>query len=437
MFSKILIANRGEIAIRIIRALSEMGIKSVAVYSNADKNSLHRYLADESICIGSEDASDSYLRADRIISAALLTGAKAIHPGYGFLSENEDFASLCEENGIAFIGPGSALMRKLSDKTRMKEIAKDAGLDTIPGTSILSSLEEAKERAKEIGYPVMLKARSGGGGRGIRLVEDDDQMEKAYPIARNEAEQSFSDGALYLEKYIASASHIEVQILADEFGNAVSFAERDCSMQRNHQKLIEESPSAKVNEEERALLMEKTRKAAIKMGYRNAGTMEFLFSSDRKFYFMEMNVRLQVEHPVSEILSSIDIVKWQIRIAAGIPLSFTTKDVRTKGAAIECRINALSTGEIEELHIPGGPFVRFDTYIEKGALVSPYYDSLLGKLIVYAQTRDEAIRKMRAYLCELQIVGVKTNIEQQLMILKNPDFISGTYDTMSMERIND
>lgn len=437
MFSKILIANRGEIAIRIIRALSEMGIKSVAVYSNADKNSLHRYLADESICIGSEDASDSYLRADRIISAALLTGAKAIHPGYGFLSENEDFASLCEENGIAFIGPGSALMRKLSDKTRMKEIAKDAGLDTIPGTSILSSLEEAKERAKEIGYPVMLKARSGGGGRGIRLVEDDDQMEKAYPIARNEAEQSFSDGALYLEKYIASASHIEVQILADEFGNAVSFAERDCSMQRNHQKLIEESPSAKVNEEERALLMEKTRKAAIKMGYRNAGTMEFLFSSDRKFYFMEMNVRLQVEHPVSEILSSIDIVKWQIRIAAGIPLSFTTKDVRTKGAAIECRINALSTGEIEELHIPGGPFVRFDTYIEKGALVSPYYDSLLAKLIVYAQTRDEAIRKMRAYLCELQIVGVKTNIEQQLMILKNPDFISGTYDTMSMERIND
>ena len=437
MFSKILIANRGEIAIRIIRALSEMGIKSVAVYSNADKNSLHRYLADESICIGSEDASDSYLRADRIISAALLTGAKAIHPGYGFLSENEDFASLCEENGIAFIGPGSALMRKLSDKTRMKEIAKDAGLDTIPGTSILSSLEEAKERAKEIGYPVMLKARSGGGGRGIRLVEDDDQMEKAYPIARNEAEQSFSDGALYLEKYIASASHIEVQILADEFGNAVSFAERDCSMQRNHQKLIEESPSAKVSEEERALLMEKTRKAAIKMGYRNAGTMEFLFSSDRKFYFMEMNVRLQVEHPVSEILSSIDIVKWQIRIAAGIPLSFTTKDVRTKGAAIECRINALSTGEIEELHIPGGPFVRFDTYIEKGALVSPYYDSLLAKLIVYAQTRDEAIRKMRAYLCELQIVGVKTNIEQQLMILKNPDFISGTYDTMSMERIND
>lgn len=437
MFSKILIANRGEIAIRIIRALSEMGIRSVAVYSNADKNSLHRYLADESICIGSEDASDSYLRADRIISAALLTGAKAIHPGYGFLSENEDFASLCEENGIAFIGPGSALMRKLSDKTKMKEIAKDAGLDTIPGTSILSSLEEAKERAKEIGYPVMLKARSGGGGRGIRLVEDDDQMEKAYPIARNEAEQSFSDGALYLEKYIASASHIEVQVLADELGNAVSFAERDCSMQRNHQKLIEESPSAKVSEEERALLMEKARKAAIRMGYRNAGTMEFLFSSDRKFYFMEMNVRLQVEHPVSEILSSIDIVKWQIRIAAGIPLSFTAKDVRTKGAAIECRINALSTGVIEELHIPGGPFVRFDTYIEKGALVSPYYDSLLGKLIVYAQTRDEAIRKMRACLCELQIVGVKTNIEQQLMILKKPDFISGTYDTMSMERIND
>ena len=433
MFSKILIANRGEIAIRIIRALSEMGIKSVAVYSEADKNSLHRFLADESICIGPGDASESYLRADRIISAAILTGAKAIHPGYGFLSENEEFAALCEENGIAFIGPSSELMKKLSDKTKMKEIAKDAGLDTIPGTGILPDLENAKKKAKEIGYPVMLKARSGGGGRGIRLITDEASLEKLYPIAQNEAEQSFSDGALYLEKYIMPASHIEVQVLADEQGNAVSFAERDCSMQRNHQKLVEESPSAKVSPEERALLMEKARKAAIKMGYRNAGTMEFLFSNDRKFYFMEMNVRLQVEHPVSEILSSIDIVKWQIRIAAGIPLSFTNKDVRTKGAAIECRINARSTGEIEELHIPGGPFVRFDTYIEKGSVITPYYDSLLGKLIVYAQTRDEAIRKMRAYLCELQIVGVETNIEEQLKILKDPAFVSGTYDTTSME----
>lgn len=435
MFSKILIANRGEIAIRIIRALSEMGIKSIAVYSEADKNSLHRFLADESICIGPGDASESYLRADRIISAAILTGAKAIHPGYGFLSENEEFAALCEENGIAFIGPSSELMKKLSDKTKMKEIAKDAGLDTIPGTGILSDLENAKKKAKEIGYPVMLKARSGGGGRGIRLITDEASLEKLYPIAKNEAEQSFSDGALYLEKYIMPASHIEVQILADEQGNAVSFAERDCSMQRNHQKLVEESPSAKVSPEERALLMEKARKAAIKMGYRNAGTMEFLFSNDRKFYFMEMNVRLQVEHPVSEILSSIDIVKWQIRIAAGIPLSFTNKDVRTKGAAIECRINARSTGEIEELHIPGGPFVRFDTYIEKGSVITPYYDSLLGKLIVYAQTRDEAIRKMRAYLCELQIVGVETNIEEQLKILKDPAFVSGTYDTTSMEAV--
>lgn len=435
MFSKILIANRGEIAIRIIRALSEMGIKSVAVYSEADKNSLHRFLADESICIGPGDASESYLRADRIISAAVLTGAKAIHPGYGFLSENEEFAALCEENGIAFIGPSSELMKKLSDKTKMKEIAKDAGLDTIPGTGILSDLENAKKKAEEIGYPVMLKARSGGGGRGIRLITDEASLEKLYPIARNEAEQSFSDGALYLEKYIMPASHIEVQVLADEQGNAVSFAERDCSMQRNHQKLVEESPSAKVSPEERALLMEKARKAAIKMGYRNAGTMEFLFSNDRKFYFMEMNVRLQVEHPVSEILSSIDIVKWQIRIAAGIPLSFTNKDVRTKGAAIECRINARSTGEIEELHIPGGPFVRFDTYIEKGSVITPYYDSLLGKLIVYAQTRDEAIRKMRAYLCELQIVGVETNIEEQLKILKDPAFVSGTYDTTSMEAV--
>lgn len=435
MFSKILIANRGEIAIRIIRALSEMGIRSVAVYSEADRNSLHRFMADESVCIGPGEAGESYLRADRIISAALLTGAKAIHPGYGFLSENAEFASLCEENGIAFIGPSSELMKRLSDKTRMKEIAKEAGLDTIPGTGILSSLEDAKKKAAEIGYPVMLKARSGGGGRGIRLIESDEDLEKLYPIAKGEAEQSFSDGALYIEKYIMPASHIEVQVLADEFGNAVSFAERDCSMQRNHQKLIEESPSAKVTEKERAELMEKARKATISMGYRNAGTLEFLFSNDRKFYFMEMNVRLQVEHPVSEILSSIDIVKWQIRIAAGIPLSFTNSDVRTKGAAIECRINARSTGVIEEIHIPGGPFVRFDTYLEKGSVITPYYDSLLGKLIVYAQNRDEAIRKMRAYLCELQIVGVETNIEQQLRILKEPSFVSGTYDTTSMEAI--
>lgn len=435
MFSKILIANRGEIAIRIIRALSEMGIRSVAVYSEADRNSLHRFMADESVCIGPGEAGESYLRADRIISAALLTGAKAIHPGYGFLSENAEFASLCEENGIAFIGPSSELMKRLSDKTRMKEIAREAGLDTIPGTGILSSLEDAKKKAAEIGYPVMLKARSGGGGRGIRLIESDEDLEKLYPIAKGEAEQSFSDGALYIEKYIMPASHIEVQVLADEFGNAVSFAERDCSMQRNHQKLIEESPSAKVTEEERAELMEKARKATISMGYRNAGTLEFLFSHDRKFYFMEMNVRLQVEHPVSEILSSIDIVKWQIRIAAGIPLSFTNRDVRTKGAAIECRINARSTGVIEEIHIPGGPFVRFDTYLEKGSVITPYYDSLLGKLIVYAQNRDEAIRKMRAYLCELQIVGVETNIEQQLRILKDPSFVSGTYDTTSMEAI--
>lgn len=435
MFSKILIANRGEIAIRIIRALSEMGIRSVAVYSEADRNSLHRFMADESVCIGPGEAGESYLRADRIISAALLTGAKAIHPGYGFLSENAEFASLCEENGIAFIGPSSELMKRLSDKTRMKEIAREAGLDTIPGTGILSSLDDAKKKAAEIGYPVMLKARSGGGGRGIRLIESDEDLEKLYPIAKGEAEQSFSDGALYIEKYIMPASHIEVQVLADEFGNAVSFAERDCSMQRNHQKLIEESPSAKVTEEERAELMEKARKATISMGYRNAGTLEFLFSHDRKFYFMEMNVRLQVEHPVSEILSSIDIVKWQIRIAAGIPLSFTNRDVRTKGAAIECRINARSTGVIEEIHIPGGPFVRFDTYLEKGSVITPYYDSLLGKLIVYAQNRDEAIRKMRAYLCELQIVGVETNIEQQLRILKEPSFVSGTYDTTSMEAI--
>ncbi len=434
MFSKILIANRGEIAVRIIRALSEMGIKSVAVYSEADKNSLHRALADESICIGPGEAGESYLRGERIIAAALRCGASAIHPGYGFLSESESFAKLCEENGIAFIGPGSELMKKLSDKTRMKEIAQEAGLDVIPGSGILESLSMAKKEAKRIGYPMMLKARSGGGGRGIRLVNSEEELEKLYPIAHAEAEQSFGDGALYLEKFVDAASHIEVQVLADNFGNAVSFAERDCSMQRNHQKLVEESPSAKVTAEERAVLMEKVRLAAIHMGYRNAGTMEFLFSKDRKFYFMEMNVRLQVEHPVSEILAGVDIVKWQVRVATGIPLSFTNKDIRTTGAAIECRINARSTGEVQSLHTPGGPFVRFDTYLESGCVISPYYDSLLGKLIVYAQTREEAIRKMRACLCELQIAGVNTNIEEQLKILKSEDFVKGTYDIRSMEK---
>ena len=443
MFSKILIANRGEIAIRIIRALSEMGIKSVAVYSEADKNSLHRFLADESICIGPGDASESYLRADRIISAAILTGAKAIHPGYGFLSENEEFAALCEENGIAFIGPSSELMKKLSDKTKMKEIAKDAGLDTIPGTGILSDLENAKKKAKEIGYPVMLKARSGGGGRGIRLITDEASLEKLYPIAKNEAEQSFSDGALYLEKYIMPASHIEVQVLADEQGNAVSFAERDCSMQRNHQKLIEESPSPAINDEIRNAMNRDAVLAAKTVNYTNAGTIEFILDPKGTYYFMEMNTRIQVEHGVTEMVTGTDLIIEQIRIAMGEPLSFNQEGIRLNGHAIECRINAEipeknfmpSPGVVKHLHLPAGNGVRVDTALYTGYRIPSEYDSMIAKVIVHAPDRNAAIQKMRSALDEMVIMGVETNLDFQYQIMRNPEFCAGNADTGFIERM--
>ena len=434
MFSKILIANRGEIAVRIIRACKEMGISTVAVYSEADKNALHVSLADESYCIGPSEATDSYLREDRIISTAMLSGAQAIHPGYGFLSENSHFARACRKNGIVFIGPDPDSMDNLSDKAILKEIMANAGLNVIPGTKSVTSVDEALKKAEEIGYPVMLKAAAGGGGRGIRLIRTREELEPAYMQATSEALSSFGDGSVYLEKYIYPAKHIELQIIADETGNVVCLGERDCSMQRRNQKLIEETPSPVVSVEQREKLIQHAINAIKKIGYVGVGTLEYLLDKNGNFWFMEMNVRLQVEHCVTEMLTGIDIVKWQIRIAAGIPINFKQEKIRMKGSAIECRINAQNCGKLELLHVPGGPFVRFDTNLIPGATVSPYYDSLLGKLVVHSYTREEAIRKMKAALCELVIGGISTNIEEQLRIISDDRFLSGTYDLTFMSK---
>ncbi len=433
MFSKILIANRGEIAVRIIRACKEMGISTVAVYSEADRDNLHTALADEAVCIGPAASKDSYLCIPAIISAALVTGAQAIHPGYGFLSESEEFATACRKNNIVFIGPDVDCMRKISDKTKIKEIFSDTALRPIPGTGVLSDVYEAVAAAENMGYPVMLKARSGGGGRGIRMVSSTDEMYSIYPLAFSESQAAFGDGAIYMEKYIHPARHIEVQVLADEAGNVVCLGERECSVQRHHQKLIEESPSPGISEEKRRELIENVIEAVKKIDYTGVGTLEFLMDKSGNLWFMEMNVRLQVEHTVSEMLTKYDLVKWQIRTAAGVLLSFSQKEIPLRGTAIECRINALAPGKLGMLHIPGGPFVRFDTYLVQGVEISPFYDSLIGKLIVFASTREEALRKMKAALCELVIEGIKTNIEEQLQIISDPRFSSGEYDLTLME----
>lgn len=428
MFSKILIANRGEIAVRIIRACKEMGIASVAIFSEADKDALHVALSDEGFCIGPADAADSYLNEERIISAALVSGAQAIHPGYGFLSENAHFAELCEKNNLVFIGPTTENMKKLSDKEKIKRLVNGAGLKAIPGSGILDNVRDAACAAEEIGYPVMLKARSGGGGRGIRLVKDVSELEAAFSSAVSEGKAAFGDGAVYMEKYIHPARHIEMQILADERGNTICLGERDCSIQRKNQKLIEESLSPTVSEKQRSEIIDKVTNAVKHLGYVGVGTLEFLLDENGNFYFMEMNIRLQVEHTVTESLTGIDLVKWQIRVSAGIPLSFEQKDIVLKGSSIECRINALAPGTVEFLHVPGGPFVRFDTYLMAGTRITPYYDALLGKLIVYAGTREEALRKMKAALCELVIVGVPNNIEEQIGIISSDKFMSGNYN---------
>ncbi|NLM83929.1 MAG: acetyl-CoA carboxylase biotin carboxylase subunit [Clostridiales bacterium] len=429
MFSKILVANRGEVAIRIIRACKEMGISTVAVHSTADRESLHVALADESVCIGGPLPSESYLDAGRIISAALITKAEAIHPGYGFLAENARFAALCKKHGIEFIGPGADVIALMGDKDLARRAMKKAGVPVIPGTGVLGSADEAKKAAEELGYPVVIKARGGGGGKGIRVVSSPDAMEQAFHTASREAQEAFGDGAVYLEKRIYPARHVEVQILADETGNTVSLFERECSIQKNNQKLVEETPSPAVSPRLRAKLIDAAVRAARAAGYLNAGTVEFLLDKDGNFYFMEMNTRLQVEHGVTEQVTGMDIVKWQIRIAAGVPLDVKQKDIRLDGHSIECRINAGGVGKVSFLHVPGGPRVRFDSALWTGCAVPPFYDALLGKLIVHAATREEAIRKMQAALCELVIDGVPNNIDDQIAILSDPRFKKGDYDT--------
>ena len=435
MFDKILCANRGEIAVRVIRAGREMGIKTVAVYSEADKNSLHAALADECVCVGGPSASSSYLNQENIISAALATGARAIHPGYGFLAENASFARLCEASGIVFIGPDGDTIEKMGNKNNARELMIKAGVPVIPGSGALSDAAEAKAFAESIGYPVLIKASAGGGGKGIRLVGSESELEDAFINASEEARRAFSDGEVYMEKYLSPVRHIEVQVLADEYGNTVTLGERDCSLQLNRQKVIEETPCPVLSEDTRQRMFDAARAAVSAAGYTNAGTVEFLLDGDGNFYFIEMNTRLQVEHAVSEEVSGIDIVKWQIRIASKLPLSFTQDDVVLRGHSIECRVNAKSQGQIDFLHLPSTTRVHFDSALVQGERISPLYDSMLGKLVVYAPTRDEAIRKTEASLAEVAIQGVETNIDDLHTIIFEDAFQSGEYDTSYLEKL--
>lgn len=436
MFSKILIANRGEIALRIIRACKEMGVATVAVYSEADREAMHVSLADESYCIGPAPVSASYLNIGSILEIAVATGCQAVHPGYGLLSENAAFAELCGKCGLTFIGPSPETIRLMGDKEAARRTMKSAGVPVIEGSDLLRSPAEAAEAAARIGYPVMLKARAGGGGRGIRIVDSPEALEGAFRAAAAEASSAFGDGELYMEKYLRPIKHIEVQILGDTAGHVVSLGERDCSVQRANQKLLEESPAPALNEAVRQRMTAAAVAAARAVGYVGAGTIEFLCSGDA-FYFCEMNTRLQVEHPVTEMVTGVDLVKWQLRIASGMPFPYAQEDLRVTGHAIECRINAEdpkrnyapSAGTITMLHTPGGPWVRFDTAVYQGYTVPPFYDSLIGKLIVYAREREEAVRKMKSALCELVTDGIETNADLQLEILSDPQFISGEYTT--------
>ena len=445
MFSKILIANRGEIAVRIIRACREMGISTVAVYSQADKNALHVSMADESYCIGGPQVSDSYLNMAAILEVAVVSGAQAIHPGYGLLSENAKFVSLCEQCNIEFIGPSSMMIERLGDKDEARRTMRNAGVPVTPGSDVIDDIDEAKEKALEIGFPLLVKARSGGGGRGIRRVDKIEEFENAFLSAKAEAQSAFGDGAVYMEKFLTPVKHIEMQLLCDKYGNVVCLGERECSVQRKNQKLIEESPSPAITPDIRKRMMEAAVKAAKAVNYENAGTVEFLLDKDKNFYFMEMNTRLQVEHPVTEMVTGLDIVQWQIRIASGSKLTVTQDKVFMHGNAIECRINAEDPdndfrpgcGKIEFIHVPGGPCVRFDTAIYQDYTVPPYYDSMIGKLIVQARSRELAIRKMKMALSELTINGIKHNRDLHIDILSDSAFVSGTYTTNFMaERQN-
>lgn len=444
MIHKILIANRGEIAVRIIRACREMGIKTVAVYSEADREALHTQLADEAICIGPAASSDSYLNMESIISATVISGADAIHPGFGFLSENSRFVELCEQCNITFIGPNSKIIRKMGHKQQARNTMTAAGVPVIPGCE--EAVYDAKtgaEFAEKITYPVIVKAALGGGGKGMRVAYKPEEFETAFLTAQKEAQMSFADGTMYLEHYVENPRHIEFQILADNYGNVIHLGERDCSIQRNHQKMIEESPSIAITPEKREEMGKAAVRAAKAAGYVNAGTIEFLLEKNGNFYFMEMNTRIQVEHPVTEWVTGVDLIKEQIRIADGQKLSYTQDDIHITGHAIECRINAENPaknfmpcpGTITEMYLPGGKGVRIDSAIYSGYTIPPYYDSMLAKLIVHAKNRDEAIRKMRSALGEVIIEGITTNVDYQYEIMNHPDYVSGNVDVGFIEKL--
>ena len=435
MFSKILIANRGEIAVRIIRACKEMGIATVAICSEADRDAIHASLADQCVCVGGTAASESYLNQANILAAAKLTHAEAIHPGYGFLSENPEFAQACADHDLSFIGPTGEVISRMGDKDAARRLMKEAGVPTVPGSELLSDLDEARREAERIGYPLLVKARAGGGGKGIRRVDGPGELEHAFVTASQEAQKAFGDGGVYMEKYLDPVKHIEVQLLCDEAGNVVCLGDRECPIQKHNPKVLEEAPSPAVGPDLRRRMQEAAVKAARAAHYTNAGTVEFLLDQDKNFYFMEMNTRLQVEHPITEMVTNVDIVKWQIRIAAGVELDFTQEDVQLQGTAMECRINATAPGTVDFYYVPGGPWVRFDSALYQGYTVPPYYDSMIGKLIVHCPDRESANRKMQAALCELVIDGVPNNIEEQLTILNHPMFKAGTYDTGFMNQL--
>jgi acetyl-CoA carboxylase biotin carboxylase subunit len=443
MFSKILIANRGEIALRIIRACRELGVRTVAVYSEADAKSLHVQRADEAICIGPPQAAQSYLNASRLISSAEITGADAIHPGYGFLAENGSFAEACERCGIAFIGPTSEQIRLMGDKVKARETAEGAGVPVVPGSRApLGSAEEAAEVGRRVGYPLMLKASAGGGGKGMRLVQSATEMGRAFTAASAEAMSAFGNPALYLERYVSPARHVEIQLLGDLTGSAVHLGERDCSIQRRHQKLLEESPSPAMTPDLREQMGEAAVRLARSVNYRGAGTVEFLLDAEGNFYFMEMNTRIQVEHPVTEMVTGLDLVKAQIRIAAGEPLSLNQKEILLHGHSIECRVNAEdpdtfvpSPGKILNLRLPGGPGVRIDTHLYAGCTIPPFYDSLIAKVIVMDNSREEAIARMSRALDELDIEGVRTTIPLHKRILASPEFRAGQISTRFLESV--
>lgn len=443
MFDKILIANRGEIAVRIIRACRSMGIKTIAVYSTADRHALHVYLADEAVCIGPPAPRDSYLNIAAIISAAKGCGAQAIHPGYGFLSENSTFAKLCRENGLVFIGPSPEVIDRMGNKSAARRTMMKAGVPVVPGTKrALHEVDEALTAARDIGWPIMIKASSGGGGKGMRVSESEDDFAEMFAIAQRESVNAFGDNSMYLERAVVNPRHIEVQIIADSHGNVISLGDRDCSVQRSHQKMIEESPSPFIDNSVRQRLFDDAVRAAQAVGYVNAGTIEFLVDEDRNYYFMEMNTRVQVEHPVTEMITQVDLVREMIRVAAGEKLSLSQDRVYMHGHAIECRINAEepekgflpSPGKIEQMHLPGGNGVRVDSATYDGFEVTPYYDSMIAKIIVQAQDRTEAIEKMSTALDEMVIVGVKTNLDFQYAILQNETFRAGGADTGFIER---